>query len=693
MHPKYPNVFSEFALGPVKLRNRFYSSPHGMPMSLNGRPTDDYLHYNVARAEGGLGLIMLSLTIPERSAGAQSRPNVREFIPAFRAVADAVHGAGAKIFGETFYQWCATARWQPFAPSAPILAPSVSQYSFLDRRSATRAMNKREIDEMRKATREAVENLREAGFDGIMLHASHGALLEQFLSPYYNRRSDEYGGSLENRMRLLVESLKIAREAAGPDMAVGMRFNCDEMLAGGYGTGEAREALKSIADRGLIDFVDLDIAVEPDQFHLGMPPVFVEPQVYRPYVEAVRSAAGKVPVLSVLGRMTSVADAEAVLASGVCDMIGAARAFIAEPELVRNAYEGREERSRRCIACNECMAGMLDGGGQGCAINPASYRERMWGHGSFAPAPAACKVVVVGGGPAGLEAARASALRGHQVVLIERRERLGGALALWADLPGREFYRHAIDWWDRENRRLGVDIRLNTCAAAADILAEQADAVILATGAHYSAEGRSNFVDQPIEGYDRDFVRTPEDVLLGPPIAGKVVVLDAEGLNTGVGTAEYLARRGSKVEFLTPGFSPVSVRLVDSQDAPFIMKRLHEAGVRISPSTYVKSIEVGRMRVYDVHSLEERMIEDVAAVVLSTGRMPANELEQELDGKVGQFFVIGDALAPRFLSNASYEGQKFARLIGEPGAARSIDDVYFAPDEPYTMPFPADVGR
>ena len=694
MHPTYPHVFSEFALGPVKLKNRFYASPHGMPMSLNGKPTDDYLYYNVARAEGGLGLLMVSLTIPERSTGAQPRPNSREFIPAFRAVTDAVHEAGAKIFAEPFYQWCATSRWQPFSPAVPILAPSVSQFSFLDRRSATRAMSGREIAELLKALKEAIGNLREAGFDGIMLHASHGAIIEQFLSPYYNRRTDRYGGTFENRMQLLIESLDIAREAAGPDMAIGMRLNCDERLKGGYGTADAQRILQTVSQQGLIDFVDLDIAVEPDQFHLGMPPVFVESQPYRGFVEAVRSAAGSVPVLSVLGRLTSVADAEAALASGVCDMVGAARAFIAEPDLVRNAFEGREDLSRRCIACNECMAAMLDGGAQGCAINPASYRERLWGAALLRPATERAKVVVVGGGPAGLEAARVGAARGHDVVLIEARDRLGGAFALWADLPGRSAYHGAIEWWEREVRRLGVEVRLNTSATAAAILAEQPDAVILATGARYSVEGRSSFLDQPIAGYDGPLVYTPEQVLMPDwRVDGRVLVLDGEGLNTGVGIAERLAQRGATVDFLTPGFSPFSPRLVDSQDAPFVIKRLYAAGVKLVPSTYLESIGEGFAVVYDVHSGEKRRIDDVAAIVLVTGRLPLNGLEPELDGRVAQLFVIGDALAPRFFSNASFEGHKFARLIGEGGAPRSIADAYFAPDDPDTMPYPADMRR
>ena len=191
-------------------------------------------------------------------------------------------------------------------------------------------------------------------------------------------------------------------------MAVGMRFNCDEMLPGGYGTDTARAVVKIITDRGLIDYLDLDVGVEPQQFHHGMPTAFSKPQLYQPFVEAVRSAAGAVPVLSVLGRITSMAVAESAIAAGVCDVVGAARQLIAEPEFVRNAREGLERRSRTCIACNWCTAAGGEGS-QGCTINPASYRERLWGMHSYAPAANRSKVLVVGAGPGGLEAARVSA--------------------------------------------------------------------------------------------------------------------------------------------------------------------------------------------------------------------------------------------------------------------------------------------
>ena len=358
-------------------------------------------------------------------------------------------------------------------------------------------------------------------------------------------------------------------------------------------------------------------------------------------------------------------------------MVGAARALIAEPHLVRNAYEGKEERSRTCIACNWCMAALYEGA-QTCTINPSAWRERFWGEDSFSPAPQRCKVVVVGSGPAGLEAARVAAERGHMVTLFEARQRCGGGLALWATLPGREDYAKGIDWWEKELKRLGVDVKLNTSATATSILAEHPDTVILATGARYSESGCSNHKDAPIPGHEQSFVHRPEEILLGDVNpSGKIVVLDGEGIHTAAGVAEVLAGRGAEVELLTPHYSPVSLRVIATQDAAFIMRRLHAAKVKISVNTYIKEIGEGRLVVSDIYSNEERVIEDVDSVVLSTGRVSVNSLEKELDGKVEQLFVVGDAAAARMWATASYEGHKFSRYVGELSAPKSIADVYF----------------
>lgn len=693
MHPKYPRIFSPMKLGPVELRNRFYMSPHAVPMALGTKPSDDYIHYNVARIKGGCSLIILTMALFGRARTFQPSPHPRENIPAFRVLADAVHEAGGKIFGEPYYQWATFGQWQPLSPPAPAFGPSPAQFRSHEKGFVTRAITRREIGLMRDALRQSVENLRTAGFDGVMIHGAHGAIAEQFLSPYFNRRTDEYGGTLQNRMRFLLESLEVAREAAGEQMAVGLRFNCDELLSGGYDSTQAYEVLKSVAATGLIDFADLDIAVEPQQYFIGMPSVFIEPHPYRPYVEAVRGAAGKVPVLSVLGRMTSIADAEAMIAAGVCDMVGAARGLIAEPDLVRNAYEGKEERSRTCIACNWCMAGIHDNSA-GCAINPASFRERTWGEQALVAAPRKSRVIVVGGGPGGLEAARTAALRGHEVTLIEARERLGGAFAQWASLPGRGAYHAAIDWWIRELRRLGVYLWLGTRATADTIMHAEPDAVIVATGALYSRSGRGFYRERDIPGYERDFVYVPEDILSRSDLPrGKVVVLDDEGLQSGMGIAELLAKNGADVEFLTPNFLPVSSRLMAAQEGRPMVQRLRAAGGKISTMSYIRDIGDHEVLVEDVHSSEVWSIKDVQAVVLTTSRIPLNALESELDGKLPQLFTIGDALAPRMWGAATFEGHKFARLVGVPGAPRSIAEAYFSEDDPGLTPIAADRQR
>jgi len=690
MHPKYPNVFSPIKLGPVEVSNRFYLSPHVQPMTTAQRaPTQDVISYFQERIRGGCRLIMLSMTIPQRVNSVQPAPDAEPNIPSLRALADAIHAEGGKIIAELFYWWGRSGNWQPLSPPAPSMGPSMVQFQHLGKGMTTREMTRSEIGKMVKVYGKSASNLREAGFDGVMLHAAHGAQIEHFMSPYFNRRTDEYGGSFENRMRFATEVFGSVRENVSENMAVGMRLNCDELLAGGYSTDEARKIVKHFTDGGFIDFVDLDIAIEPNQFHLGMAPVFVEEHPYIPFVKAVRSGAGDVPVLSVLGRLTSVADGEKALADGLCDMVGAARAWIAEPHLVQNAHDGIEDRSRTCIACNWCMSSLVEGS-QSCTINPTAWRERYWGRDSLSPASRRCKVVIVGAGPAGLEAARVSAMRGHDVILIDARDRLGGALALWAEIPGRETYAKSIDWWRRELDELKIDIRLGEEATAASILAEMPDAVILATGAQYCAQGQSHFQDQSITGHDQSIVCVPEDILLGRVEPdGKVVILDAEGMHTGAGIAELLAKRGLEVELLTPYASPLSARVDAQFETRFIMKRIKEAGVKISPATYLSEIGQSGVTAYDVDTGLERAIRDVTAVVLSTGRVSLNGLEKELEGKVAQLFVIGDAAAARMWATASFEGHKFARYIGEPGAPTTIGEVYFADNDPELAPVPA----
>lgn len=687
MHPKYPHVFNPIRLGPVEIDNRFYFAPHGVGLVIGNEPSDDFPYYSAERARGGCGLVINSLHVHGK-AGIFASPYPPENLPSFKAMAAAVHREGGKIFGQLWYHWLGGGQWWPWSPPRPVLTPSPAQ-TFVDY-YGTHGMRREELRTFIGAFRQSATHLRQAGYDGIEVHASHGTLLEQMLSPYFNQRTDDYGGSLENRLRLVYECLGAVRDVTDGEMALGLRFNCDELLQGGYGQTEAAEILEQICRSGLVDFVDLDVAVEPNQFWLGMPSVFVDKHPYRPYVETMRRVTGDIPVFSVLGRLTSVAEAEEMISAGVCDMVGAARALIAEPDLVRNAREGNEDRSRTCIACNWCMESQPMNM-QGCSINPASYRERLWGSWSFEAVTATrSKVVVIGAGPGGLEAARVAARRGHDVVLFESRRELGGGLRVWATLPGREWYQQGVDWYAREVARLGVDVRVGVPATAESVLAEQPDAVIIATGSKYSAVGRSGFLNQPIEGHDRSLVLLPDDVLLGGVRpSGKVIIVDGEGIHVALGIAEILGQAGAQLEVVTANFAPVAHNLMASLEVGFVINRLHAAGVTVSTQTWARRIGDDAVTLYNIFTNEERVVDDVSAVVLATSRVPNDPFSDVLEGKVAQVFPIGDALAARPMAAATYEGQMFARFIGEPDAPTSFNDAYWPEPDRDLLPKPA----
>jgi 2,4-dienoyl-CoA reductase (NADPH2) len=275
------------------------------------------------------------------------------------------------------------------------------------------------------------------------------------------------------------------------------------------------------------------------------------------------------------------------------------------------------------------------------------------------------------------------------VVLLEAREALGGGLALWATLPGREFFQRAVDWWASELAHLGVEVRTGTEATADTVLAERPDAVIVATGSRYTAEGRSGFLDNEVPGHGQSFVHRPEDVLIGGlRPRGKVVIIDGEGIHTAVGIAEILAGAGATVELVSSGFAPVGPSVMGTWEAGFVVRRLKAAGVTMSTQTWVRSIGEGTVTLFDVFTGEERTV-DVEAVILSTSRESQDALADLLDGQVKQLFTIGDALAVRSMAAATFDGQMFARMIGEPDAPNSFEEAYWRPTDPAVLPRPA----
>jgi thioredoxin reductase len=357
-------------------------------------------------------------------------------------------------------------------------------------------------------------------------------------------------------------------------------------------------------------------------------------------------------------------------------MVGIVRGLIAEPELVNKARDGREEERRICVAVNQCIGGLSPG--WGCAINPAAGREQRFGDRLTTLAPSSRRVVVVGGGPAGLEAARIAAMRGHTVTVLEREARLGGGVALWADLPGRSVMRSFVNFLSRRMTDLRVEVRTGTEATADSVLALQPDVVILASGSRYRRDGASGFTITAVEGWDQPFVHGPEEIIRGEITpTGKALVLDDEGLHTAIGVAELLARNGLEVEYVTRHMMmAANLEMAIS----YVAERVAEAGVNVHTLHYLKRIGDHTATIYNIGTQQEQTIEGLSHIVLATMREPIDELYEQLTDRVAYVYLVGDALAPRLLKEATYEGHRFARVIGEPDMPARVEDELFRPD-------------
>jgi 2,4-dienoyl-CoA reductase-like NADH-dependent reductase (Old Yellow Enzyme family) len=665
MANKYPMLFTEFDVGPVTLPNRIYHAP----VTLNyldratGYPTEALAYYYAERARGGVGLIIQGAVDVHPASEYWPVPHSRLYeegsIPSFTRITNMVHDAGAKIFIELFHVGQASnVRNYGAASLGPSSVPSMVAGT------TPKSMELDDIEEVISAFEVTTKNAVAAGYDGIELHASHGYLLEQFLSPYYNRRTDEYGGSLDNRMRMLLETLERCRKIAGEGIAFGVRLVADELLPGGLTLEDTLEISERLADDGMLDFLDIDLGSHQN-YHVTMSPMYGAPGYNRPYSAAIRDAVDPLPVLCAPGRLVDPGEAERALAEGQADMVGLGRALISDPLWVQKTQDGREDSIRQCVFCNQyTMGNLYKGLPVGCIQNPVTGREATRGAHSLVSVTQKKKVIVIGGGPAGMEVARLASQRGHDVSLYEKEEELGGQVLLAAMLPGRDAIGGVVRWQKQQLEKAGVETNLG-CELLLDQVTDLgADAVIVATGASYMSSGMSAMVPMPMPGSDiPGMVVTPESVLRGECEPGSiVVVLDSDGHVTPSGIAELLASRGHQVTIISAA-PVIGDKLVDEMNMPYVYGRLADQNVEMLSNTWAGELRDGEIDIFNVYAPEKLRTLKVNTVVMAAARKTHEGLYHELKLRMDEVHRVGDCISPGDIGTATLSADTLARAL------------------------------
>jgi len=650
---EYRYLFSPLKIGSVIVPNRINFGAHLTNLSENHRISERHIYYYRERARGGCGLITTEEMTVHPSDQAYEKlvdafdPDV---IPGFQRLTKTIHEYDTKIFAQLNHNGMQS---DGLLSRLPVWGPSPGKDPIF--RETCKEMEIEDIEECIEYFALSAVHAVEGGFDGIELQLGHSSLIRQFLSPATNHRQDEYGGNFDNRMRFCLEVITHIRKAIGRDFTLGVRLNADEMHPeGGLTNEDARKIAMHLEGTGLIDFIDISLGTFHHLF-------LVEASMHVPLAYAAPLAAAirrevKLPVFCT-NRINDPRLAEKLLEDGQGDMINMVRALICDPELPNKAQQGKEDDIRHCIACNQgCIGRMGLGYDIGCIQNPAVGREKDLGAGTMRPAQTQKRVVVVGAGPAGLEAARVAAIRKHSVVVYEKNAKVGGQNLIAAKVPGRQEIGGVVRWLLGQIKKLDIDLRLGVEATVDDVLAEMPDAVVIATG--------SAPKEKPFPGeYSYPEVVNSQQVLNGEVETGqKVLLIDLDGHHEATGTAEYLADRGKKVHVITP-FLFMGAHLGPLQDLYLAKKRLLKREVEVSPDIAVLEIQGTLVKGLNVYSNEMMDFDGYDTIVLAAGNKAREDLYFALKGKVKELYRIGDCMAPRKTDMAIAEGHRVGRLL------------------------------
>ncbi|HEY0736921.1 MAG TPA: FAD-dependent oxidoreductase [Herpetosiphonaceae bacterium] len=662
---RYDVLFEPVRIGPVTTKNRFYQVPHCNGM---GRTFPSAMAaMRGVKAQGGWGVVST-----EQCDVHYSGNHLRELrlwderdVPYLTQATDAIHAYGALAAIELVHNGFHVANLESRAiPLAPSLTMTRGIFPV-----TARAMDKNDIRAFRRWHRTAALNARRAGFDIVYVYAGHDMTIPvHFLSRRHNQRTDEYGGSLENRVRLLRELIEDTKEAVGDTCAVALRFGFDALAApaGTSSSDEARDVVEMLAE--LPDLWDVNLV----QFeHDGATARFSDEGYQQPYVKFVKTVTSK-PVVGV-GRFTSPDIMVEMIRGGTLDLIGAARPSIADPFLPHKIAEGRFDDIRECIGCNICVAGDRLNVPMPCTQNPTMGEEwrRDWHPEFIPPKDTDDKVLVVGAGPAGLEAARALGQRGYDVILAERCDELGGRVSRECRLPGLATWARVRDWRVGQLRRMqNVQLAPDNEVTAEMVLVMKCSLVAVATGATWRDDGIGRYHRTPILGLDQVSVFTPDDIMDGHLPAGRVVLFDDDHYYIGGVLAELLVARGCQVSFVTP--EPlVSAYTQYTAEQPRIQRRIMESCATVHTATALSHVTDGVAHLACVYTGRETLVE-MDSVVVVTGAVPRDDLYHTLQGRgadvlasagIRRVVRLGDCLGPGIIAAAVHSGHLFARTL------------------------------
>jgi 2,4-dienoyl-CoA reductase-like NADH-dependent reductase (Old Yellow Enzyme family)/thioredoxin reductase len=635
----FKHLFTPLNLGNMELRNRIVM----LPMTTGYCEADEtvgdrFIDFFAARAKGGAGLIIIPFS--PIAAGSPVEPGLFDdrFVPGVRRLTAAIRAHGAKSACQLI-----TSYHIIFRDNLPeVVGPSAVLNQIL--RIAPRAVTTDEIRFIVEEYGHAARRVREGGFDALEILVGGGYLLNRFLSPVGNQREDEYGGSLDNRMRILLEIVASMKRAVGDDFPIGVRLNVEEQMPGGHTIEDSKIVARALEQAG-VRFINCYTGWHESPIPTVAPSL--PKGAFAHLAEAIRGAVG-IPVIAA-NRINDPFIAEKILASGQADLIGMGRALLADPDLPDKAKTGRADEIVPCIACSRCLGEILsiyktwgEGAGVFCTVNPVAGRE---GFCRLEPAATPKKVFIVGGGPAGLEAARAASARGHKVTLFEKKAQTGGWLRVGCLPPHKEEIRVLADGLAVRARKAGAEIRLQCEADPQTVAAGNPDVLVVAAGASPAVPA--------IAGVEAPHVVAAEDVLTGEKIVSGSVAIVGGGL-VGCETAEFLVEKGE-------GITTVAVvEMMDRMAAtisatyrPFFMARLKKMGIRMETHTTVEEITDKGMKV------KRKGIPDfieAGFVVLAVGLKSDPALLEKFRSAAPEVFCIGDCIEPRMIREALDEG-------------------------------------